>query len=105
MSEPDLDELVKNYVMEINEILENPEQIDDFMDLILGITRCQYFGDNGWETIYYELERTTGGPLVNIIVEPNMIKIELAWMGERKVHTIIMKKGNPLWEFLTEAFS
>jgi len=71
-----LDELIRSTIEEVKDI----EDVGDWIaDRVLGISRKQTLLGDKWETDYYELQLTYGGPGLWITTDG---RITAAWWGD-----------------------
>jgi len=97
MSIDELIEIAKSIETEIKEV----EDVEEFMDRVLSLSRHQHLGSRGWETDYYELMLTMGGP--NVWLRTDGV-IVVAWASQKIEYRIedkdVLEKLKEIHDYL-----
>lgn len=105
-----LNDIKNTYIKELTELgkeieKENYKTFEEFLDRILDIGRFQYIVGGKWETSYYQVCLSWGGPAVWI---DTLYRIRILWSGESLTETIedpdARKAIDYLYEYIEEIY-
>jgi len=96
----DTERILVEYVLMIEKELKDAD-VEDILERALGISRYQRLGAKGWETEYYEILVTYGGP--NVWVRTDGL-IRASWAGKTAEKNIedpeVLDKLRQIHEYL-----